>query len=372
MMPALLAPTFASLTLVWHVPTWAQTEEGTHTYTQVIVINENDDWLKLKSGEVLIGELIGTVKEDHNSYEQSIEFDSDDLGDQEVDIEDISVLQTSGTYVIKLANGDTLYGTLRIENDKLSVTSPEGTQQFPIEMMVSALTRANKEIDRWEADFFLGANLSKGNTNEASLSAEVNAKRQSVSSRTLLKYKGNVTQSGGEKTAQNHTADASYDIYLNNRLFFRPAKISASSDKFQNIDYRINASTQIGYFVLVTPELEWDVSVGPGYQITRYDTVLESESRDEESPILVFSSNFEWEVSKDVDFTHSYDLNWANNISGGIRHSNNIGVDFEIINDLDFSVKFTWDHVASPKTDSSGVTPDNNDYKLHFGLTYDF
>ena len=59
-------------------------EEETQTQTeerksQTVFIDESDDWLQLKSGEVIKGELIGTIKEETNSFDQEIEFDSDDL-----------------------------------------------------------------------------------------------------------------------------------------------------------------------------------------------------------------------------------------------------------------------------------------------------
>ncbi|MGF1697268.1 DUF481 domain-containing protein [Vibrio lamellibrachiae] len=336
-----------------------------------VTIEKDQGWMQLTSGEVLLGSLTGTVQEDQNSYELVIEFDSDELGDVEIDVEDIAVLQTADTFRVRLVNGETHEGRLTIVGDKLTIQN-ESLHVYPVSLVVSIYSSVESELERWETDLFLGANFSKGNTDELSVSGEVSGKRQTVSSRTLLKYIGNVTQSSGEKTAQNHQFDGSYDIYLSNRLFFRPIKATVNSDKFQNIDYRINASMQLGYFIITQSDLEWDVSLGPGFQYTQFDTVLEGESASENSPTVVFSSDLEYELTKDIDFSHTYDLNWASNASGGVRHSNHFSFDMELVDDLDFTVKFIWDHNSNPKVDSDGNIPDRNDYKLNFGLTFDF
>lgn len=336
-----------------------------------VKVEKGQGWMQLTSGEVLLGSLIGTVQEDQNSYELAIEFDSDELGDVEVDVEDIAVLQTADIFRVRLANGETHEGRLTIVDDKLTIQN-ERLHVYPISLVISIYSRVESELERWETDLFLGANFSKGNTDELSISGEVNGKRQTVYSRTLLNYNGNVTQSSGIKTAQNHQFDGSYDIYLSNRLFFRPIKATLNSDKFQNIDYRVNASTQLGYFIIATSDLEWDVSLGPGFQYTKFYTVLEGESASENSPTVVFSSDFEYELTKDIDVSHGYDLNWASNASGGVRHSNNFSIDMELVDDLDFTVKFIWDYMSNPKVGSDGEVPDKNDYKLNFGLTFDF
>ncbi|WP_241801540.1 DUF481 domain-containing protein [Vibrio genomosp. F10] len=336
-----------------------------------ITVEKGQGWVQLVSGEVLLGSLTGTVKDEHNSYELTLEFDSEELGDVEIDVEDIAVLQTADIFRVRLANGETHQGQLTIADGKLTIQGDK-LYIYPVSFVVSVYSSVESEIERWETDLFLGANFSKGNTDELSVSAELNGKRQTVYSRTLLKYNGNITQSSGEKTAQNHQFNGSYDIYLSNRLFFRPIKMAVNSDKFQNIDYRVNASMQMGYFIITQSDLEWDVSLGPGFQTTQFDTVLEGQSTTENSPIVVFSSDLEYELTKDIDVSYGYDLNWANAASGGVRHSNDISVDVELVDDLDFSVKFIWDHNSNPKVDSDGVIPNRNDYKLNVGLTFDF
>ena len=64
------------------------------------------------------GELNGTIKKDSNSYKQEIEFDSDDLKDQEIELGDIQELQTGGYFTIRVSDGAIYDGYLSIRNDR--------------------------------------------------------------------------------------------------------------------------------------------------------------------------------------------------------------------------------------------------------------
>ncbi|MCV3262460.1 hypothetical protein OGZ01_02125 [Vibrio harveyi] len=63
----------------YHHYALADEEQTQQRKSQTVFIDENDDWLQLKSGEVIKGELTGTIKEETNSFDQEIEFDSDDI-----------------------------------------------------------------------------------------------------------------------------------------------------------------------------------------------------------------------------------------------------------------------------------------------------
>lgn len=338
---------------------------------ELMVINEQDDWVQLHSGETLKGELIGTVEHSQGSYDQTIEFDSDDLGDQEIDLEDISRLKTASPFRVLLNSGKVYRGYLAINGDTLIISGYKSIE-IPKVQVVSIYRGVETEFERWSTDLFLGANISKGNTDELAISANIEAERKTVKSRVQLRYTGNLAETSGEKTAQNHLVDGSYDINLTPRFFYRPIKMTIDSDKFQNIDYRINASMQLGYFLFAESDFEWDVSIGPGFQYTRFETVQEGEPVDDNSPTILMSSKMEYEVTDTIDLSHTYDLNWSMTSTGGVRHTNNIGFDIEMIEDLDFSIKLVWDHQSNPTASADGTEPKKDDYRLNFGITFDF
>lgn len=357
---------------IYHPSVMAEEETQTEERkSQTVFIDESDDWLQLKSGEVIKGELTGTIKEETNSFDQEVEFDSDDLGDQEIELEDIAVLETASFFTIRTSSGDIYDGYLSIREDKLYLSNDGEEIAFPVTEVVSIYRGSETDSDHWTTEIFLGLDISKGNTDEFSLLGEVEAERNTVGSRTKLKAKHENSKTNDETTANNSSFDGSYDIYLSNRLFFRPLKLSLLRDEFQNIDYQVNASMQMGYFIIANSQTEWDVSIGPGYQYTDFKTVEEGVSGDATSNTLTFESNFEYELTDDIDFSHTYNLNWASNDAGGTRHTNELGFDIDLVDDLDLSIKAIWDHVSDTKADAEGVVPEKDDYKFHFGLTYE-
>jgi hypothetical protein len=39
---------------------------------------------------------------------------------------------------------------------------------------------------------------------------------------------------------------------------------------------------------------------------------------------------------------------------------------------LDFDISFVWDRVQQPKAESTGIVPKKDDFRLIFGLEFDF
>jgi hypothetical protein len=48
------------------------------------------------------------------------------------------------------------------------------------------------------------------------------------------------------------------------------------------------------------------------------------------------------------------------------------GLEFELTRLLDFDITLVWDRIQDPRPDSDGVVPEQNDFRLTFGLGFDF
>jgi hypothetical protein len=48
------------------------------------------------------------------------------------------------------------------------------------------------------------------------------------------------------------------------------------------------------------------------------------------------------------------------------------GLEFDLIGSLDFDVTFVWDRIERPRPASDGTFPLKDDYRLNFGLGFDF
>ncbi|MYM58988.1 DUF481 domain-containing protein [Vibrio sp. OCN044] len=339
--------------------------------SQTVYFEKNDDWVKLKSGEVIKGELNGTIKKDSNSYKQEIEFDSDDLGDQEIELGDIQELQTAGYFTIRVSDGSIYDGYLSIRNDQLYLTSADKEISFPVTEVVSIYRGKEKDSEQWDAEFTFSMDMSSGNTDELTLKGGIDAERNTVESRTKLNASHENKESNDEKTANNSKVKGSYDIYIDNKLFFRPLDLEAESDEFKNLDYKVTASMGVGYFFIANETTEWDVTIGPAYTHTKFITVEEGSSSTANSGAFKLDSSFEYELTKNIDFNYDYSMTWESAESGGVQHINEIGFDIDLVGDLDLSIDGIWEHVSDPAADSDGKVPEKDDYKMFVGLSYE-
>jgi long-subunit fatty acid transport protein len=48
------------------------------------------------------------------------------------------------------------------------------------------------------------------------------------------------------------------------------------------------------------------------------------------------------------------------------------GFSFDLTDDLSMDVSMVWDRINEPRRDSDGSLPEQDDYRLIFGLGYDF
>ena len=339
--------------------------------SQTVFFDNNDDWVKLKSGEVIKGELNGTIKKDSNSYKQEIEFDSDDLGDQKIELGDIQELQTAGYFTIRTADGAIYDGYLSIRNNKLYLTNVDKEMSFPVTEVISIYRGKEKDSEQWDAEFTFAMDMSSGNTDELTLQGDIKAERNTVESRTKLNANHETKESNDEKTANNSTIGGSYDIYIDNRLFFRPVDLKAENDEFQNLDYKITASMGVGYFFIANESTEWDVTVGPAYTYTKFLTVEEGNSSSANSGAFKLDSNFDYELTKNIDFTYDYNMTWESEESGGVFQQNTLGFDIDLVGNLDLSIEGIWKHRSDPTADSNGKVPEKDDYQMLVGLSYE-
>jgi hypothetical protein len=79
---------------------------------------EKFDWIQLKSGEWLKGELIAM-------YKGSLEFDSKELKLQTFDFGDVRQILSKGTMQVGLLGGGVVIGKLKIDGDEVMVVGDQ-------------------------------------------------------------------------------------------------------------------------------------------------------------------------------------------------------------------------------------------------------
>ncbi|MEZ7278439.1 YdiY family protein [Pseudoalteromonas sp. 68 DY56-GL68] len=320
------------------------------------------DWIRLNSGEWLKGELI-------SMYDKELEFDSDILDTQIIDREDVYMIISERHHTVRFNDGHELSGSLNISGGYVRVG--DSPAKYRYNDLVSIAPSIDSELSAWTVKISLGANLSRGNTDQTEYSAQADIKRRTASSRFLAEFLGYRTTNDNEVTKNNIRANGTFDWFYTQKMYFRPIFFEYYRDPFQNIANKYTIGAGVGYYVMDTDKTEWDFSTGPAFQKTQFDTVAVDEDESNSSMSYFLGTNFEHEITKKIDFTFNYRYLFADADSGGDSQYAMASFETEITEDIDFDVSLVWDYLAEPIADENGLVPEKEDYKMIFALGID-
>lgn len=328
------------------------------------------DWVQLTSGEWLKGEIKAM-------YKDILEFDSDKLDLQSLEMEDVQFLKGHRLQQINIENIGTIIGTLQITGDTVEITQGVARSRFKRRQLVSFTPSGEREIDKWAIKFTLGIDLRRGNTAQSDYNSRLSAKRRTARTRLAIDYNGTLSETDAvtgetEITANNHRFSSSYDVYSTREFFYTPLFYEYFRDPFTNISARHTLGLGAGYVLIDTAETEWEVGAGPSFLSTGYVSVLPGEEETIQSAAFNINSTYDTELTDKLDWITSYRVQISNSKTGDMSHHLQSTFESEITERLDIDMTFIWDRVRNPITDSSGVTPENDDIRFIFGLTYEY
>ena len=335
------------------------------------VFKQDFDWIKLTSDEWLKGDII-------SMYDEKLEFDSDELDMQTIDLEDIAELRSREWQSIRMFDGTIDEGYLVIKDGKLSLVKNGVTSHYEFSNLLSIASSGKNERDLWDGYVNLGINLREGNTVQFDYTFSAGIQRRSSSSRFKTDYTADYSRYEDKDTEQTTvTADSerltsSYDWFFNPKIYFRAADFEYMADDFLNLDYRIHYGIALGYHIVDTSRTSWDVNLGPSYQKSKFLDVKDGESDSEDSLGVTLGTDFTFEISSDIDYEASYNVQVIDEASGGNIHHFQTGLEIDLTNDFDLDLTFYADRTENPKEDSEGLVPEKNDFRLVVGLGYDF
>lgn len=320
------------------------------------------DWIELTSGEWLKGEF-------SHMYDDSVEFDSDILGDLDIDWSDIKQIRFRQPMGVRLDNRTVHRGKVVMVDGV--ITFEDTGETAPRKQVVSITPVYKDEWDRWELEGKLGLDFQTGNTDETRYTANFEAVRRTVSTRWKSDYLGNYTKTDGSESANNHRASTEFDYFFDERLFIRVINVEFYRDKFQNLDVQLTAGAGIGYKVIDSKDFDWEVQAGPAYQYNQYSQVQPGESRTSQSPAAIFSTALDWDITDDLEYKLSYQGILTNEESGLFTQHVVTSLEYELTSIFDVFVMLQVDRVQNPKQLSDGSTPEKSDVTLSFGLGVD-
>ena len=323
------------------------------------------DWVKTKSGEWFKGRIKAM-------YDEELEFDSDEIGIYIFDFDDVKYIKSHKPVNVNIEGVAAVSGIMRYDGDKIRIIQGDKEYDFTREQIVSFAPSGDLERNFWSGKVTLSLDQRSGNKNQFDFTSQVNLKRRTDATRLQLNYLGRVSSLESEDTANDHRLTETFDVYITKRFFWTPLFSEYYTDKFQNIDTQITASTGLGYTVVDKRKLKLDISGGPGIVYTTYDTVEAGEKKSANSLSFETRIRFDYEVTKKNDIIYDYKFTFADDNAGAYKHHMILSLENELTSWLDLDFSFIWDHIQKPTELSNGTVPFKDDYQMLIGLGIEF
>jgi putative salt-induced outer membrane protein YdiY len=348
----------------------ASEKNGDETAKTWIPSAEKFDWIQLTSNEWLKGEIKGM-------YTDSLEFDSDKLDLLDIDWEDVKILRSHQVNNVNIEGVGATSGVLEVTDGEVLLINDYEDKTYDRSQLISFAPGGKKERDLWSIKATLSLDLKQGNTDQIDYGAKVNIKRRGSTSRFLVDYIGNISKTNGGdgslvETINNHRLNASLDYYKTRYFFYTPVFGEYFRDPFTNIDSRVTLGAGLGYTVIDNGRTELSFGGGPAFVKTEFVSVEAGENTSESTPAAVLRTNYDFEITKNLDFIARYNIQVGNEASGGYTHHIILTLESEITGALDFDTSFIWDRTSNPTQAADGTTPVPDDYRVTFGISYTY
>ena len=323
--------------------------------------HDGADWVQLKSGEWLRGQL-------KYIQDKEVEFDSDELDEQTLKLKNVRQVYPTHQMYTKFEEQEPIYGNVVISNDIVMVSGSEAISQ-PLELLTGITPSGGKTgIRNWSGKATVGISLQSGNNSQTTVNTSAELARRTPDTALLLDYLGNYSEANNVQNANNDRVNLTYDIRLDRDWFVRPVQFEYYHDPLANISYRLTGGVGAGFYIFDRNDLEWTVSASPGFQYTRFATVEPDQPDTTSTPVGVFQSDFKYDLTSRLTFIQALQCMVTKREAGQYTHHAVTTLEFEIKRHLNLDVSFIWDFLQNPQTRSDGAIPEKSDYYLTVGF----
>jgi len=152
----------------------------------------------------------------------------------------------------------------------------------------------------WEGEGSLGASLDTGNTEEWGVSAGVELTRKDNLWEHRFKGDINIREVDSQRTEERFGASYRARRDFADSPIFAFGTLSYERNRFQGISRRFTEVVGVGYQIIDSDDVDWEVSAGPALRQTRF-TSGESENR-----LGAFANtDFKWDITDTLAFSES-------------------------------------------------------------------
>jgi putative salt-induced outer membrane protein YdiY len=278
---------------------------------------------------------------------------------------------------------ETGFGTLNVDSNNIGgVASPNydlNDFQFNEELSVTkttaaptpAIAEANEEETIkagplgaiWNGEVNFGGELETGNGDQEAITidGEIIANWNDIH-RVTASADYEWEQESGDKVTDELELASIYDYFFAERWFLNN-RVSYEQDAIEDLDYRIIATTGLGYQIFDTDTRQLEVTFGPGYEREEYN------GQDaEDSATANWALNYDQNVyAKLLDFYHNHTLNSPLDDFSSYLFESETGIKIPFGSGLTAGAEVEFDWNNDPAT---GEQEDDTTYALTLGYAW--
>ena len=211
-------------------------------------------------------------------------------------------------------------------------------------------------LDNWSGSGELGASLATGNSDTKTFAAGLLLEKDGLTIRHKVNAAADVQKSNGITNQERYLAGYQLDWKFSGRAYAY-GRLEYERNSQAGINRRFVESAGIGYTVIDSPSIKWDVEGGPALRQTRFVDFSES------SFAVRAGSNFLWRLSDTTNFTN----NTAVFIEGSSSLTNTTALTAKLFGALSARVAF---NIAWEEEPPLGL--EKEDTLTRFTLVYAF
>jgi hypothetical protein len=328
-----------------------------------IEFGDEKDWVQLASGEWLRGNI-------ERMRDGSMEFNSDEIKLITYDWKKVRELHSPRANTYNFTDGTDLVGPAMINEEFVAVQTVDGMVTRPRVELQAIIEHMRRERNYWSTVLRLGLTANAGNTENLTFNAFWQLVREDTLTRAAITYDGTFGTASRAEVANRHLAGGDLDIFVHPIIYVKALTGQLLYDKFQNVRLRATPATGVGFHLITTYVVNWDLEFAPlGYQyLSLIDPAAAVENPQNDAYMM-------FRMFADIDFTDDIQLllEWRTNLVyttiGNTNHVGSLDFTVRVTTLLHLNTSFLYLRTEQPFPRSDGTIPKQNDYQIVFGIS---
>jgi hypothetical protein len=338
-------------------------DEGGLVEAYTIDFGDEKDWVRLASGEWLRGNI-------ERMRDGSMEFNSDEIKLITYDWKKVRELHSPRANTYNFTDGTELVGPAMINEEFVVVQTVDGMVTRPRVELQAIIEHMRRERNYWSAVLRLGLTANAGNSENLTFNAFWQLVREDTLTRAAITYDGTFGTASRAEVANRHLAGGDVDIFVHPIIYVKALTGQLLYDKFQNIRLRATPATGVGFHLITTYVVNWDLEFAPlGYQYLSLLDPLASVENPQNDAYMMFRTFADIDFTDDIQLLLEWRTNLVYTTIGNTNHVGSLDFTVRVTTLLHLNTSFLYLRTEQPFPRSDGTIPKQNDYQIVFGIS---